>query len=497
MAAPASAKAAPPRFERPVRVKDVLFPMGEGEFVPGYYIELWLEGYPAFSYVVDKIDAPDILFRKNLTSRVAFNYRVHNRGDALFRPEDGPAPGSPHPTGKPNGFQAATIPEKLIEIESLLPGRPWLPPNATTTRGNNCIAFADLRGPEGPGVGDVEGKVTGARTFDTKYDHKKSSTDAKNLQASIVGMFFHVNWLHDRWYEAGFDEASGNAQQDNFGLGGLGGDPILAAGNHFSGTDNANMSTPPDGSSPRMRMFRFDGPNPLPSRTSNHEALITFHEMGHYITNRLVANAMGLTNQQGEAMGEGWGDFFAACMTSQETDDFASGTFAVGGWTDIQPNFKDNYYFSIRRYPYSADMKKNPLTFKHISANVVLPTGPLSNPIAGGPNQEVHNAGEVWCCALWEVFVNLVAAHGHADAEKRVLRYIIGGLKLTPARPTFMQARDGILTAINALDPADVPLAWKGFAKRGMGEEAKAPPSSSVNFTEVVENFDVPRGSMT
>jgi hypothetical protein len=79
-----------------------------------------------------------------------------------------------------------------------------------------------------------------------------------------------------------------------------------------------------------MHMFRFDGPNPLPSRTSNHEALIAFHEMGHYITNRLVGNAMGLTNSQGEAMGEGWGDFFAASMTSQATDNFASGTFAVG-----------------------------------------------------------------------------------------------------------------------------------------------------------------------
>jgi len=305
-------------------------------------------------------------------------------------------------------------------------------------------------------------------------------------------MFFHVNWLHDRWYEAGFDEASGNAQQDNFGLGGIGGDPILAAGNHFSGTDNANMSTPPDGSSPRMHMFLFKGPNPLPSRTSNHEALITFHEMGHYITNRLVANAMGLTNPQGEAMGEGWGDFFAVCMTSQPTDNFASGTFAVGGWTDITPSFKDNYYFSIRRYPYSADMNKNPLTFKHISASVVLPTGPVMNPNAGGPNEEVHNAGEVWCCALWEVFVNLVAAHNHADAEKRMLRYVIGGLKQTPARPTFVQARDGILSAVGALDAADLPIVWKGFAKRGMGKNAKAPPSGSSAFTEVVENFEVP-----
>src|SRR5438128_8194412 len=163
-------------------------------------------------------------------------------------------------------------------------------------------------------------------------------------------------------------------------------------------------------------MFLFKGPHPLPNRTSNFEALITFHEMGHYITNRLVANAMGLTNPQGEAMGEGWGDFFAVCMTSQPTDNFASGTFAVGGWTDITPSFKDNYYFSIRRYPYSADMNKNPLTFKHIGANIVLPTGPPMHPTPGGPN-EFHNAGEVWCCALWEVFINLVGAHGHAEAE--------------------------------------------------------------------------------
>ena len=319
---------AAPLFERPVRVKDVLFPMGEGHFVPGYFIELWIRDYPAFSYVVDAVDAPDVLFRKNLTSRVTFKYRVHNTGDALFRPEDGPAPGTPHPTGRPDGFQAPTIPEKLIEIESLLPGRPWLAPNATTTRGNNCIAFADLKSPDGPSRGDVDGKVTAARTFGAKYDHSKPSTTAVNLQNSIVGMFFHVNWLHDRWYEAGFDEASGNAQQDNFGLGGIDGDPILAEGNDFSGTDNANMSTPPDGSSPRMQMFRFDGPNPLPSRTSNHEALITFHEMGHYITNRLVGNGSGLMNVQGGAMGEGWGDFFAICMTSQATDDFAKGVFA-------------------------------------------------------------------------------------------------------------------------------------------------------------------------
>lgn len=482
-----------PAFKRPVRVKEVLFPMGDSHVVPGYYIELWIAGYPAFSYVVDAINTPDILFRKNLTSGATFKYRVHNTGvPPLFRPEDGPAPGTPHPTGEPDGFQADTISETLIELESLLPGRPWLPDGATTTKGNNCFAYADLKRPDGFGSGDVVGTITAPGTFDTQYDHSKPATDHSNLQASIVGMFFHVNWLHDRWYEAGFDEASGNAQEENFGLGGLDGDPILAEGNDFSGTDNANMSTPADGASPVMQMFVFVGPSPKPSRTSNLEALITFHEMGHYITNRLVGNASGLMNTQGRAMGEGWGDFFAICMTSQPRDNFTDGIFAVGGWTDLRPGFENNYYYSIRRYPYSADMNRSPLTFKHIGANMVLPIGPPRNPDAGGANNEVHNAGEIWCCALWEVFVNLVATHEHEEAERRMLRYVIGGLKLTPINPTFLQARDAMLTAAAALAPEDMGPIWKGFAKRGMGDGATGPSSTSSQLTGVVESFRVP-----
>jgi extracellular elastinolytic metalloproteinase len=485
-----------PRFDRPVRLKDVMFPLGEGQFVPGYYMEIWIKDFPAFSYVIDAIETPDVLFRRNLTSRIAFKYRVHNTNDAICRPEDGPAPGTPHPQGVPNGFQAPTIPETLIEIESLLPGDPWLPPEAETTRGNNGMAYADLRGPDGFGPGDVIGRVTSPRTFDYIYDHNKPASDANNLQNSLVGMFFHVNWLHDRWYEAGFDEASGNAQQDNFGRGGVGGDPILAEGHDFSGTDNANMATPADGASPRMQMYEFMGPSPQPSRTSNHEALITFHEMGHYITNRLVGNAAGLTNKQGRAMGEGWGDFFAICMTSQHTDDFMNGVFAVGGWTDLTATFKDNYYYSIRRYPYTADMMKNSLTFKHISNSVVLPAGPPlgppRNPNSGGPNNEEHNAGEVWCAALWEVFVNLVAKHQHEEAEKRMLTYVIGGLKVTPLRPTFTQARDAIIVAVSSLDADDLPEVWAGFAKRGMGVNAVSPPASSPSLAGVVESFDTP-----
>mgnify|MGYP003694273851 CR=1 FL=1 len=86
-------------------------------------------------------------YRRKLTQAVAFKYRVHNTGNGIFQPEDGPAPGSPHPTGAPNGFQAPTVAQKLIAIESLLPGKPWLPQNAKTTKGNNCFAYADLKSP--------------------------------------------------------------------------------------------------------------------------------------------------------------------------------------------------------------------------------------------------------------------------------------------------------------------------------------------------------------
>ena len=189
-------------------------------------------------------------------------------------------------------------------------------------------------------------------------------------------------------------------------------------------------------------------------------------------------------------MGEGWGDFFAICMTSQATDDFQNGVFAAGGWTDLTPTFTENYYFSIRRYPYSADMTKSPLTFKHISSGVILPAGPPRNPVfALGPNNEAHNAGEVWCAALWEVFVNLVAKHGHAEAERRMLEYVIGGLKQTPSRPTFTDASDGILTAVDALNPGDLPEVKAGFAKRGMGSGAVSPPSNSTSLAGVTESF--------
>merc|ERR1712127_414921 len=60
-------------------------------------------------------------------------------------------------------------------------------------------------------------------------------------------------------FEFGFDEASGNFQQNNYGNGGNGNDFVYADAQDGSGTNNANFATPGDGGKPRMQMFLWDG----------------------------------------------------------------------------------------------------------------------------------------------------------------------------------------------------------------------------------------------
>jgi hypothetical protein len=81
---------------------------------------------------------------------------------------------------------------------------------------------------------------------------------------AIQQLFYTNNFLHDYWYDSGFDEAAGNAQDDNFGRGGTDGDPIHAEAQDKAigppaSRSNANMSTPADGEPPRMQMFLWSG----------------------------------------------------------------------------------------------------------------------------------------------------------------------------------------------------------------------------------------------
>ena len=93
------------------------------------------------------------------------------------------------------------------------------------------------------------------KTFDYQYNTNQVESSVNNRKASIVNLFYMNNYLHDLFYDHGFDEASGNAQAKNYGRGGEEGDAIRAEVQDNSGFNNANMSTPADGRSPRMQMY--------------------------------------------------------------------------------------------------------------------------------------------------------------------------------------------------------------------------------------------------
>ena len=120
----------------------------------------------------------------------------------------------------------------------------------TITRGNNVYAYEDTDNTNSPGYSPDAG---GALEFDYPYDMNGDPYD--NMDASITNLFVWNNYLHDLSYFYGFDEVSGNFQQNNFEKGGAEYDFVVAEGLDGGGTNNANFYTPPDGYNPRMQMY--------------------------------------------------------------------------------------------------------------------------------------------------------------------------------------------------------------------------------------------------
>ncbi|MBX3261401.1 MAG: M36 family metallopeptidase [Labilithrix sp.] len=250
----------------PARVKKVLYPLSGGEGVelePAWYVELLVAEGPARAWVVSATDGR-VLFENDLVRYDAFTYRVYADAESM-RPMDGPQGNllAPHPTGKPDKQKLEWQPSQLVTLQNYPFSRndPWLAPNATTTSGNNVVAYADRVAPDGfdPGA-DTAPALTADKTFDHLYD-TAASPDATpaSIQASATQLFYVTNFLHDWFYDAGFDEKSYNHQLDNFGRGGLGGDPLYAEAQDNSGRNNANAMVPPDGQAPRIQMFVFGG----------------------------------------------------------------------------------------------------------------------------------------------------------------------------------------------------------------------------------------------
>jgi len=628
---------------RPARTKPVWFRLPQG-LVAAYYVEVLVreDGEEhAYAYVVAADDG-QLLLRHSQTSHADYSYRAWAETVPPFTPLPGAQGrnGVPHPTGVPDGYAAPLVLPSLVTLGSapFSKNDPWLPNGAAKTEGNNVRAFANLRGEgwgpvdgdecAGPLVSDFRACTTAPGVFDHFYDGiRLPLADRGQAAASVVNLFYTTNWLHDWFYDAGFDEAAGNAQADNFSRGGLEGDAMDAQALDFSGTDNANMYTPADGAPPRMRMYRFlntatqatvtapvaaaggyaaagaafgpqnfdvtgavvaaapadgcspptnavalagkialvargsceftakalnaqnagavalvvvnnsaDGPSRMGTgaggglvtipaihvaqatggvwqaqapvtlhmqaavseRSSALDNAIIAHEWGHFISNRLIGDASGLTTNHARGLGEGWGDFHALLLVVSAADINIpsnanwSGAFGIGGYATAAAQGADAAniaLYGLRRYPYSADMAKNPLVLRHITDGVALPATAPRNPGVGGANAEVHNMGEVWAGMLWEFYAALLRAHPFQEAQDRMKQYLVAGYKLTPVNPTLVEARDALLAVTAANDPADFQRGINAFSKRGAGAFALVPDRYSDTNAGVVESY--------
>jgi subtilisin-like proprotein convertase family protein len=179
----------------------------------------------------------------------------------------------------------------------------------------------------------------------------------------------------------------------------------------------------------------------------------------------------------------------------------------------VQAGFTANYYYGIRRFPKAViaftgganNRPHNPLTFRHLNSNCNTEIGTATTigtisafprgPIGVTQCDQVHNAGEVWSSALWEVRAKMIARLGAAAGNRKTLQLVTDGMKLAPLNPTFLQERNAILAAAQASSlneqdaAADVADVWAGFALRGMGFTASITTASPAVVTEA---FDLP-----
>lgn len=306
----------------------------------------------------------------------------------------------------------------------------------------------------------------------------------EDADAASTNLFWHHNRIHDEYYEFGFTETAGNFQLLNNGGGSLplGGDPIVGGAQSGAlnltsavialGRNNANMLTLPDGIPGFTNMYLWEPVDDAfegKPRDGDFDATIIQHEYTHGLSNRYVGGgglgSLGTT--QGGAMGEGWSDWYAMNHLYREG---LSRTAVVAAYVGDK-------HRGIRNWNYD----ENPLTFGEYGYDL---TGP-----------EVHADGELWTAVLWEMRRNILRAIGgnQAKASDIAEHIVTDAMPLTPAGPTMLDARDGIVKAAEVrYGKKYLDEIWQAFANRGMGVSAKTAGEAD---TEPTPGFDMPAKS--
>ena len=545
----------------PVTARQVLFPRAPGVLVPAWSLVVFTTGDQDWYAVVDA-ETGALLWRKDMRDFASAHdarFRVYVQADGKT-PADSPAPQSPNTVTPGAGTQFPEIAPVIVSMHTaydpIASPNGWIndcpggvcTANETQTLGNNVVACLDRTGGANANICDTDansaldgnGRPTGntdansrdrdflgttPRDFVTGFlpppqggnpEAGQSATNAvvatspaeNSFRRGIVTSLFYVtNWYHDQLYKLGFDEASANFQQTNFSGMGVGNDRVAADAQDGSGTNNANFSTPPDGSSGRAQMFRFTGPTVDRDGDIDNEVLI--HELTHGTSNRLVGNAAGLNWDPARGMGEGWSDFYALSLLNATNADDPNANYGTGAYATYKFGglaYLDNYVFGIRRFPYATNNTVNPLTWADVDdvtndmSGGFSPPDPLGSNLGGA--MEVHNSGELWALSLWEVRSRVIADPAGANGDvptgnQTMLQLVTDALKMTPVNPNFTDARDALFDADCATNAcANEAWIWAGFADRGLGYGAQAPYTVQGRYLRsheaVHESFVVP-----
>ncbi|MEM8558505.1 MAG: M36 family metallopeptidase, partial [Bacteroidota bacterium] len=189
----------------------------------------------------------------------------------------------------------------------------------------------------------------------------------------------------------------------------------------------------------------------------------------------------------GDQMGEGWSDYYGAMFTMRAQDTRVTrrgiGTYSLG-----EPITGDG----IRPAPYTTNTAVNDFTYGDTQGACSF-FCQISIP---------HGVGFIWATILWEMTWDLIDQHGFSEdfydadgtaGNQIALNLVTEGMKLQPCRPGFVDGRDAILAADDALyGGAHKDLIWAAFARRGLGFSAIQGSSSSVSDNR--EAFDLPPG---
>lgn len=459
----------------------------------------------------------EVLERRNLVREVS-PQGMHVYAHPDGRPALSPFGDTwPHPTGVPDGWLPGTGAVQSVmtqaDIAIALP-EPWFTATATETTGNNVVAYFNALALPGEEIdpsldgysapfdaaqGDFFATANSGTDFVYGYDPAQSihetfhfpsgpaeAADAADAQlnAKIVQAFFSINWLHDFFYRAGFDEVAGNSQQDNFGRGGKDGDPLIV----LAGFPTTFAAILPDGESAYLALgLNYTSDT---QRDASMDFSVAGHEWGHVMIHRL---GMGVDGLQSRALHEGISDFIGV-LVGVSADDDLNGAFPTGQYFNldyVRPEYvppagvaADAMYYGVRRYPYSLDAQKNPLMFHNL---IVPPDLPYYDWKGRGPQlDEAHTAGEIFAQALFQCFGAMAAGNSAAEFEAtrlRMAQYLVAGLTLFSSEPTFLEARNRILDVVRAVDAEDYTACRKGFAERGLGAGAIGTPAAAETYT--------------